>query len=252
MSLASWYMAASITEESNNMFLSPYFSINNNKVVISSQQASDFAKQVAQDFNPIHDVGAKRFCVPGDLLFALILTQCGLSKNMTFKFAGMVGDGVELALDPNAGDEFSLSDTRGKTYLNVSRSGDMSRCEVQTEAFIRSYVAFSGLNFIHVLIPLMKANKVMINPDRPLVIYESMSFHLDTLDFSEMSLHLASQELAIDGKRGDVTLTFELLSEGKIIGTGKKTLVLSGLREYEEEAAQGMCHTYESRKLMFS
>lgn len=252
MSLAPWYMVASITEESNNMFLSPYFSNNNGKVVISSEQASDFAKQVAQDFNPIHDVGAKRFCVPGDLLFALILTQYGLSQNMTFKFAGMVGDGVELEINPNTGNEFSLCDTRGKTYLNVTRSGEMNGCDVQKEAFIRSYVAFSGLNFIHVLIPLMKANKVMINPDRPLVIYESMSFHLDTLDFSEMSLHLASQELAIDGKRGDVSLTFELLSEGKIIGTGTKTLVLSGLREYEETAVQGMCNTYESRKTMFS
>jgi hypothetical protein len=232
------------------MFLSPYFSNNNQKIVISAKQASDFAKHVAQDFNPIHDVGAKRFCVPGDLLFALVLTQYGLSKNMKFKFAGMVGDGVELDINADVGDEFSICDTKGKTYLNIERSGNSSLCDVQTEAFIRSYVAFSGLNFIHVLIPLMKAHQVMINPARPLVIYESMSFHLDTLDFSEMSLHLASQELAIDGKRGDVTLTFELLSEGKIIGTGKKTLVLSGLRELEDVAIQGMCDTYESRKLL--
>jgi hypothetical protein len=48
------------------MFLSPYFTKQDQSVFISAQQASDFAKKIAGDFNPIHDVGAKRFCVPGD------------------------------------------------------------------------------------------------------------------------------------------------------------------------------------------
>ena len=54
------------------MFLAPYFSEQNQAISVSAQQASDFAKKIAQDFNPIHNVGAKRFCVPGDLLFALV------------------------------------------------------------------------------------------------------------------------------------------------------------------------------------
>lgn len=54
------------------MFLSPYFLKQNQSISVSAQQASDFAKKIAQDFNPIHDVGAKRFCVPGYLLFALV------------------------------------------------------------------------------------------------------------------------------------------------------------------------------------
>ncbi|MGM8892055.1 DUF3581 family protein, partial [Psychrobacter sp. 1Y1] len=78
------------------MFLSSYFKKENQSVSITPQQASDFAKIVAQDFNPIHDVAAKRFCVPGDLLFALVLNEYGLSQKMTFNFAGMVGDGVKL------------------------------------------------------------------------------------------------------------------------------------------------------------
>ena len=76
-----------------------------------------------------------------------------------------------------------------------------------------------------------------------------MSFHLDHFDFSTISLHLIKQDLAIDGKRGDVTLTFELQSEGKVIGSGIKTLVLSGLRAFDDEQAQQMCDRYESRKL---
>ncbi|MDD8061263.1 MULTISPECIES: DUF3581 domain-containing protein [Shewanella] len=230
------------------MFLSPYFTKQDQSVFISAQQASDFAKKVAEDFNPIHDVGAKRFCVPGDLLFALVLTEYGLSQNMQFKFAGMVGDNIELHLDKNVTDQFSICDTKGKEYLHIERQGEVCKCDVQTAAFIKSYVAFSGLNFIHVLMPMMKQHQVMINPERPLVIYESMSFHLDHFNFSTISLHLAEQSLAINGKRGDVTLTFELHSEGKVIGSGVKTLVLSGLREYDDEKAQQMCERYESRK----
>ncbi|GGP97106.1 DUF3581 domain-containing protein [Shewanella ulleungensis] len=230
------------------MFLSPYFTKQDQSVFISAQQASDFAKKVAEDFNPIHDVGAKRFCVPGDLLFALVLTEYGLSANMKFKFAGMVGDNVELHLDKSVTEKFSICDTKGKEYLHIERQGEVCKCDVQTAAFIKSYVAFSGLNFIHVLMPMMKQHQVMINPDRPLVIYESMSFHLDHFDFTTMSLHLVDQALVINGKRGDVTLTFELQSEGKVIGSGMKTLVLSGLREYDDEKAQLLCDAYESRK----
>ena len=233
------------------MFLSPYYSKQDPCVYITAQQASDFAKHVASDFNPIHDVGAKRFCVPGDLLFALVLTEHGLSQNMKFKFAGMVGDNVELFVDQNAGNEFTIRDTKDKEYLHVNREGEVCQCDVQTAAFIRSYVAFSGLNFTHVLLPMMREHKVMINPDRPLVIYESMSFHLDHFDFDDMSLHLVDQQLVIDGKRGDVTLHFELKNNGNIIGTGTKTLVLSGLREFDEAKIKEMCDTYQKRKLAF-
>lgn len=232
------------------MFLSPYYSKQNQDVTITAQQASDFAKQVAEDFNPIHDVGAKRFCVPGDLLFSIVLSEFGLSQNMQFQFAGMVGDGVTLQLPETPDDKFTISDAKGKEYLHVSRQGELCQCDKQAAAFIKSYVAFSGLNFIHVLIPMMKQYGMMINPDRPLVIYESMAFHLDHFDFDTVSLHLIEQQMVVSGKRGDVTLAFELRHQDQLIGTGKKTLVLSGLRPYEEEKAQQMCDYYESRKLV--
>ncbi len=117
------------------MFLSPYFSKKNQSISVSAQQASDFAKKIAQDFNPIHDVGAKRFCVPGDLLFALVLTQYGLSQSMKFTFAGMVGDGVELQFPEQVNDSFSICDNRDKTYLHVTRQGDASRCDAQNRIF---------------------------------------------------------------------------------------------------------------------
>ncbi|MCE9677720.1 DUF3581 domain-containing protein [Shewanella sp. AS1] len=233
------------------MFLTHYFKKNNQLISVSQQQASDFAKGVAKDFNPIHDVQAKRFCVPGDLLFALVLGQYGLSQQMRFSFEGMVGDGVNLVFPDAVGQDFAIVDDKGKQYLSVSRSGDFTLCDVQTESFIRSYVAFSGLNFTHVLVPMMQQHGVMINPARPLVIYESMSFDLQTLAFDHIELSLVEKKLVVDGKRGDVTLKFELHCGDKLVGTGLKTLVLSGLRPLEEESLQDMVDRYEARRLEY-
>ncbi|MCL1076700.1 DUF3581 family protein [Parashewanella spongiae] len=229
------------------MFLSPYFSKNQQSICVSGEQASDFAKKIAKDFNPIHDVAAKRFCVPGDLLFALVLNEYGLSQQMKFSFSGMVGDSVELQFPNTSDEDFSISDNKDKPYLNVKREGNVEHDQAQIEAFIRSYVAFSGHNFTQVLVPLMKEHQVMINPARPLVIYESMSFHLNHFEFSSIELQLVKSELKVDGKRGDVTLLFELCNGDKIVGSGEKTLVLSGLRAYEEKAMHGMCDLYEQR-----
>lgn len=234
------------------MFLNPYFNKKNQVISVSQTQASAFAKNVAQDFNPIHDVNAKRFCVPGDLLFALTLTEYGLSQKMTFKFEGMVGDNTPLVFPEHEEKDFTVCDDKDKRYLTVHRSGEVTRCSTQTEAFIRSYVAFSGLNFIHVLVPMMKAQGVMINPARPLIIYESMSVDLHTLVFSDIRLSLVEKALKIDGKRGDVALKFELHCGEQLVGTGEKTLVLSGLRAIDEAQMQQMCEQYEGFKLAAS
>ena len=54
---------------------------------------------MAGDFNHIHDEDSKRFCVPGDLLFAVLLSKEGISQKMRFEFSGMVGDGIALSID---------------------------------------------------------------------------------------------------------------------------------------------------------
>ncbi len=57
------------------MFLDPYHCEEDGFVRVGAEQASQFAKGVADDFNPIHDPDSRRFCVPGDLLFALVLSR---------------------------------------------------------------------------------------------------------------------------------------------------------------------------------
>ncbi|MFP3345098.1 DUF3581 family protein, partial [Halomonas sp. SIMBA_159] len=81
------------------------------------EQASHFAKKVAGDFNPIHDADNKRFCVPGDLLFSVMLAKTGLSQKMRVEFAGMITDGVALAINTKSSNDLSLVDEKGKEYL---------------------------------------------------------------------------------------------------------------------------------------
>jgi hypothetical protein len=233
------------------MFLDAFHTDDNGSIHISAEQASHFAKDVAGDFNPIHDPDSKRFCVPGDLLFSLVLAKYGLSQKMHFDFAGMVGDGKTLLFPPSDAARFAIQDDQGKTYLEVEREGAISHDEAQITTLVRDYVAFSGRNFPHILVPLMAEHRVMINPDRPLVIYESMSFDLTTLDFQQPALEQTGSSLDVQGKRGTAQLHFAIRADGKTVGTGFKQLILSGLREYQADTMQQVVDEYEDRKAAY-
>jgi hypothetical protein len=228
-----------------NTYLEPFFQETDDFITITPQQASTYAKEVAGDFNPLHNPGAKRFVVPGDLLFALVLARNGLSQEMEFNYTGMVGNGVLLKFPKQPGEVFGIVNDQGKQYLEVSRNGENSTDMQLIEAFTRAYVAFSGHSFPHILVPLMKENQVMINPDRPMVIYENMYFTFDRLDITLPTLELINSSLDVHGKRGTVRLNFQVLENGEQVGSGYKTLVLSGLREYDEAKVQGLVDDYE-------
>lgn len=230
------------------MFLDPFYSEDNGLIQVSTEQASQFAKGIADDFNPIHDPDSRRFCVPGDLLFALVLSKYGLSQAMSFKFSGMVGALTPLAFPESDASYLEIANDKGKEFLNITRDGEISRAADLIEVMIRNYVVFSGHNFPDILVPLMAEHEVMINPARPLVIYEGMSFKLDHLDFSHPTLALSKTSLQVSGKRGDAELHFDIVDGDRSVGTGIKKLILSGLREYEETAMQDMCDQYRSFK----
>lgn len=229
-------------------FLAPYTSWSDGCVCFTRSQASRFAKIVADDFNPIHDVDAKRFCVPGDLLFAVLIKHLGLYPSMHFTFSGMVSDGVGLHFDESTPGEIRLLDEKGKEYIRASYRGKPSRQEEMIEQVIRNYVRFSGRNFPHVLEPLMAEHNVMINIDRPLVIYESMSLNLEHADLQDTVIEHTGATMEVLGKRGNVSLTFQFLADGKVLGTGEKKMVLSGLREYDANVMHDMVARYDQRK----
>jgi len=229
-------------------FLDAYVSESEEGFSFTRRQASRFAKQVADDYNPIHDVEAKRFCVPGDLLFAYLLTQKGLYPRMTFIFSGMVMDGVWLRIENGSEGQWRIVDGRDKEYLRATYAGSPNRDPEAIESLVRNYVRFSGHNFPHILQPLMAEKNVMINIDRPLVIYESMAIDLEKDLIHDPELEFAGATMDVEGKRGNAALNFRFLEEGRVVGTGEKRMVLSGLREYEAEMMERMVDLYDDRK----
>ncbi|MFI0471913.1 DUF3581 family protein [Halomonas sp. HMF6819] len=203
-------------------------------VVISAEQASRFAKGVAGDYNPIHNPDARRFCVPGDLLFTLVLAKFGLSRHMEFRFTNMVAADTPLKFSEGDDGKLHVCDDAGKCYLHVTRSGETTFEPDVIENFARCYVAFSGKNFPHYLKPLMEEHGVMFNPKRPLVIYDSMGFSLTRLDGFTPNLALTDSSLSVQGKRAEALLEFAIESAGESVGVGSKKLVVSGLCDYDD------------------
>jgi hypothetical protein len=231
------------------MFLDPYHSLTGDGVRISAGQGSRFAKEVAGDFNPIHDADSKRFCVPGDLLFALVLVRYGLSARMEFHFRGMVGADVPLLFPDAPGAVFDITDAAGKVYLHVERGGESTTEPGRVEAFVRHYVSFSGRNFPHYLQPLMAEHGVMFNPQRPLVIYDSMGFELRRLDADEPDMTLADSSMEVQGKRAEARLQFVIEAGAAVIGEGGKKLIVSGLRPYDEAVMSTFVESFERRDI---
>ncbi|MBB6520464.1 DUF3581 family protein [Pseudoteredinibacter isoporae] len=215
------------------------------------EQASRFAKFVANDYNPIHDVDAKRFCVPGDLLFAISLAKAGLSQSMKVDFTDMVTDGIQLSLQAAEAGQHQLTGDNDKCYLKLTYSGEHSENAELISKLSESYVAYSGLTFPHILVPLMREQNVMINPARPLVIYEGAELELERLDLNDAELVGAESKLLVEGKRGTVTLGFDIVSNGTRVGHGEKRMVLSGLREFDEQAMTDVVAYYKDRQTQF-
>ncbi len=231
-------------------FLAPYCSLADDGTVrVTARQASSFAKDVAGDFNPLHDVGTRRFCVPGDLLFSVVLMRYGLSTNMTFRFRGMVDADEPVHCPPDDGDSFVLTDRRGGVFMEIERQGAITRDESAIEAFVRQYVAFSGRTFPHYLIPVLADKQVMFHPDRPTVIYDSMGFTLEMLDFGLPELELDDATLNVAGKRGDAVMRFGIHENGQSVGAGWKKLIMSGLREYDEGAMSAFVDKFTRHRL---
>ncbi|MGB0847990.1 MAG: DUF3581 domain-containing protein [Thiolinea sp.] len=233
------------------MYLNEFHHQQQDRITISARQASRFAKEIADDFNPLHNADAKRFCVPGDLLFSLVLARYGVSQRMSFVFKGMVGDNTSLNFAPTDADDFHITDDKDKIYLEVSRSGKQHHNTDFIETLTRNYVAFSGRNFPHTLQPLLTANEVMINPDRPMVIYECMEFSIDHFDFENPTLEAAQADFSVNGKRGTADLNFLIKAGEQEVGRGFKRLLVSGLKPYDASVADALVQRYLDSKTAY-
>lgn len=229
------------------MFLHPYVNVAGPQFSFSAEQASCFAKLIAEDFNPIHDPDSKRFCVPGDLLFAYLVSRYGLSEQLSCQFEGMVGaDEVLQCLE--SADTVQITGQSGKVYLTMRQQGTRATDCQFIEQLVKDYVRFSGQNFPHILQPLMERHQLMINPQRPLVIYQSMSLQFSRIPAQCPALQLVSADLLQDGKRAQIVLRFAYQADGETVGTGEKRLLLGSLVPYDAAQMQEMIDFYNSRK----
>ncbi len=233
------------------MFLKPYFSNQDSTFQFTRQQASHFAKKVAGDFNPIHDEDSKRFCVPGDLLFAVLLKQEGISQKMSFRFSGMVADEIAVSVEEKGQHDSAVVDANGKEYLHMQHQGDVNRDAEFIEHVVTNYVRFSGMNFPHIMVPLMEEKQMMINPQRPLVIYESMDVEFERLDVKHPEVEFSGATFDITGKRGVVTLNFDFKEDGMVVGQGVKRMIATGLKPYVAEEVDDLVARFNQRKDAF-
>lgn len=232
------------------MQISDFYQTQPQGIQISRQQGSQFAKSVAGDFNPLHDADAKRFVVPGDLLFAMLLTRFGAYQQMQFHFSGMVSDDMVLNLSQSA-DQLAVT-----VAEKVMTSADIHGTCYQNPEFVAqligAYVAFSGTTYPHILVPVMREAGVMINPARPMVMYQSMRIELDAMAPGALTLRSSEHQFDVNGKRGDMYLHFDILSAEQVIGRGCKHMLLSGLRPFEEAAMTALTHAYDQSKARFA
>ena len=227
------------------MKIQDYYQLDGELLQFSEEQASQFAKSIAGDFNPLHDVGGKRFCVPGDLLFSVLLNRYGVFSSMQVKFEGMLSANVPVVLPDTMEKTMTLKDTNDKVYLEVTTTGDRVSDPQAIAALTKEYVQFSGKTFPDILVELMRREGMMINPSRPLVIYTDMALELSTTELVAPQLKLADTSLAVDGKKGKATLKFDLLDNNKLVGRGEKNMVLGGLREFDEETMGSIVEQYQ-------
>lgn len=246
------------------MQLSQYFSHNDGLITFTEEQGSAFAKGVAGDFNPIHDQGSRRFCVPGDLLFCVLLNHFGAASSTSVQFSAMLDGNTQMRLPAEITGSARIVDTRERELLTLFLDGKRQNDARFVSSLCEQYVRFSGKTFPDILVPLMRSASVMINPDRPLVIYKDMSIQLNDLAWSlasnaegslsdsknndaavdALTLNVANTDIAVNGRKGAVHLRFSIEVSGQQIGTGEKNMVLSGLREYDESAMRGVVDQY--------
>jgi len=229
------------------MFTSNYYQESKQQLTISRKQGSDFAKSIARDFNPLHDEDNSRFCVPGDLLFSIMLSRFGISQSMSFDFQGMIAGKAAFYFDSKE-QEIIARNESDKPLITLNHSGEVTKSVLFIEGLIRSYVAFSGKTFPHILVELMQKEQKMINTKKPMVIYDSMKLSFDKFTEIAPSVELNNCHLDVNGKRGMVTMNFDLKSSNESIGKGEKQIIMSGLREYEQGAIDELVSTYDEKR----
>lgn len=229
--------------------LERFYHRDGNRLWVTAEQGSGFAKQVAGDHNPLHDADAPRFCVPGDLLFALIVERYGLAQRFALSFRGMLRAGTPLVL-PARDDQpaFMITGEDAREYVAVTHESPLADDAGGRDALVRAYVACSGETFPDRLCPLLADAGVMFNPKRPFLVYDSMHLNLERAPGDGVAVTPQAPSLTLDGKRADVQFNYRIEDAHGAIGEAGKRMVVSGLRDYDAATMDRVISAYQARR----
>ena len=228
------------------MFVDQYYTCHEENFYFPKHKSSAFAKQIAKDFNPLHDVKNRRFCVPGDLIFSAILSKFGANKEMTFDFKRMI-NGIEALNVVSSNESISVKNIQNEEMISIHRGGEITHDKVFINGFIRSYVEFSGKMFPEVILNAMKKSGVMPSLKRPLIIYVKMSFSLNVFSSNRPQVMLRETVFEKLGRKGVMSLYFDVWVNGEIIGFGEKKIFIGSVCPCDPSALQVYINSYNAR-----
>jgi len=215
---------------------------------VTADQGSRFAKEIAGDHNPLHDPDSPRFCVPGDLLFALIVRRYGLARHFALTFRGMLRADTRLTFPSQPAPAFIIADENGRDTVAVNHDQPVPSDPAAQLALIEAYVACSGETFPDRLGPLLAEAGVMFNPQRPFLVYDSMALEIERAPGTDVQVTPLDASLTVNGKRAAVQFDYRISDADGALGEASKRMVVSGLRAYDADAMAAVIAAYQARR----
>jgi hypothetical protein len=229
-------------------WLDDFYNADSDQLWVTADQGSRFAKEIAGDHNPLHDAESSRFCVPGDLLFALIVRRYGLARHFSLSFRGMLRAGTRLSFPSQPAQAFTIADENDRDTVEVQYDRPVTTDPAALLALIEAYVASSGETFPDRLGPLLAEAGVMFNPQRPFLVYDGMALDIQRAPGTDVRVTPADASLAVNGKRADVQFDYRIADGDGALGEASKRMVVSGLRPYDAEAMTAVIAAYHARR----
>lgn len=207
---------------------------------------SAYARNVAKDFNPIHSHLAKKYCVPGDLIFALITEMHGAHNYMRVDFLNRVGAECKLFFDTKR-IALALLDVDKKLYAELATAGDKSVCPKRLKTVSNVVVSCTSGYFPYKLIDNLREENVMLSIRRSMVMLKSIEVELRNIhSASSLVAKYQSSGLELSGKRGEVKVYFQLFDDDGIsVGFVTKTVLIIGIEKFNDKASKQYLDDYE-------
>lgn len=214
------------------MDISEYYDCIDGEIHFNDLKASQFAKNVSNDQNPIHDHDNKNYCIPGDLIFSMCADVLGLGSETDLYLHHPIGKNSSILIK-EAKDGFYLGrDQSGIKIFTYRKNGETTDiCD--TGNFLNCFARVTETLFEDAIHPQLKQKGLMINPSSPSVVLTSISIRKS--ENSKPVHKIKPDESVATGnvKRAKVTAKYTMNDlYDNSIGEARKTLFISGLREY--------------------